>query len=194
MVDASPATKERHATTRSKLPLMPERRTYTLALGQHSAPLRVAIRNVILEYMPDGTLFPTAVLSLRHVLLLDRVQKRRALSAGEINELRRLKLVEGRAPNLFVSAKVAEWTEQRASYIRNRGFDDAYYRTLVTDFLKRYGKANRRELDDLLLPKLPDVLDAEQKAHKVRNLLQAMRRRGEILREGPKAAAIWKLR
>ncbi len=37
------------------------------------------------------------------------------------------------------------------------------------------------------------VLDATQKAHKIRNLLQGMRRDGLIHRTGPKATAIWRL-
>jgi len=35
------------------------------------------------------------------------------------------------------------------------------------------------------------VLDATQKAHKIRNLLQAMQRDGLIYRTGPKATAMW---
>lgn len=55
-------------------------------------------------------------------------------------------------------------------------------------------KASRKELDDLLLPKLPEVLDAEQRAHKVRNLLQAMRRADLIERRGSKNAPEWRLK
>ena len=61
------------------------------------------------------------------------------------------------APNIFVSAQVAAWTDDKARYIRNRGLDDSYYRELIVD-LKRYGQADK--IDALLLPKLPDVLDA----------------------------------
>lgn len=94
---------------------------------------------------------------------------------------------------IFVSAKVAQWTGQKASYIRNKGLDDGCYRKLVTDYLKKYGQASRKDMDDLLLAKLPDVLDAAQKAHRIRNLLQAMRRDDLIHRTGPKATAIWRL-
>ena len=132
-------------------------------------------------------------LELRQVLLLDSIQKKRALPAEDIRALRKLKLIEGRAPNLYVSAKVAEWAGQKANYIRNKGLDDGYYRELVVDYLKKYGQATRRELDELLLPKLSDVLDASQKAHKVRNLIQAMRRDELIYRDGPKATAEWRL-
>ena len=127
------------------------------------------------------------------MLLLDRVQKKRPLSADEAKRLRTLKLIEGRSPNYYVSAKVAEWTGQKASYIRNKGLDDGYYRKLVTDYLRRYGQATRKDMDDLLLAKLPEVLDAAQKAHKIRNLLQAMRRDDLIHRTGPKMSAVWRL-
>lgn len=62
----------------------------------------------------------------------------------------------------------------------------------MTDYLAKYGQATRKDVDELLLAKMPDVLDASQKAHKIRNLLQAMRRDGVIYREGPKATAIWR--
>lgn len=132
-------------------------------------------------------------LDLRQVLLLDRVQKHRGISGEEAKPLKQANLIEGRAPNFHVSAKVAAWTGDKARYIRNRGFDDQYYRGLVLEFLQKYGQASRRDLDELLLSKLPDVLDAAQKGNKVRNLLQAMRREGLIRREGPKATAVWHL-
>ena len=131
-------------------------------------------------------------LTLRQVLLLDKVQKHHSISATEARELRQLNLIEGRAPNYFIAAKVAEWMDQKARYIHNRGLDDDYYRKLILDYLERYGQASRQELDKLIFPKLPDVLDTEKKHNKLRNLLQAMRREGWIQREGPRAAPIWK--
>ena len=101
--------------------------------------------------------------------------------------------IEGRSPNYFISAKVADWTGQKARYIRNRGLDDGYYRKLVTDYLQKYGQATRKDIDDLLLSKMPEILEPEQKAHKVRNLLQAMRRDGLIQREGSKTSAVWRM-
>lgn len=155
--------------------------------------VEVTILGQVLDVKYTQLLMKRADLDLRQVLLLDKVQKRRPLAADEVSELRTLKLIEGRSPNFFVSAKVAEWAGQKASYIRNKGLDDGYYRKLVTDYLKKYGQATRKDMDDLLLAKLPDVLDATQKAHKIRNLLQAMRRDDLIHRTGPKATAIWRL-
>lgn len=155
--------------------------------------VEVAISGNVIDVNYTQMLMRRSDLDLRQVLLLDRVQKGRDLSADELRELKRMKLIEGRSPNFFVSARVADWAGEKARYIRNRGLDDRYYRTLVTGYLEKYGQATRQDIDALLLAKLPEVLDAAQKAHKVRNLLQAMRRDGLIRREGPKSTAVWRL-
>lgn len=155
--------------------------------------VEVIITGQVLDSKYTRVLMKRSDLDLRQVMLLDRVQKKRPLSKGEAGELKALKLLEGRAPNYFVSSKVAEWTSQKASYIRNRGFDDAYYQRLVVEYLQKYAQATRKDLDDLLLPKLPEVLDAKKKQNKVRNLLQAMRRARLITRTGAKNTGIWSL-
>lgn len=160
---------------------------------QRQPRVEVIISGQVLDAKYTQLLMKRADLDLRQVLLLDRVQKKRPLSADQAKQLRAMKLIEGRSPNYFVSAKVAEWTGQRASYIRNKGLDDGYYRKLVTDYLKKYGQATRKDMDELLLAKLPEVLDDAQKAHKIRNLLQAMRRDNLIHRTGPKMSAVWRL-
>ncbi|NHZ67089.1 hypothetical protein [Massilia genomosp. 1] len=160
---------------------------------QRQPRVEVIISGQVLDAKYTQLLMKRADLDLRQVLLLDRVQKKRPLSADQAKQLRAMKLIEGRSPNYFVSAKVAEWTGQRASYIRNKGLDDDYYRKLVTDYLKKYGQATRKDMDELLLAKLPEVLDDAQKAHKIRNLLQAMRRDNLIHRTGPKMSAVWRL-
>jgi predicted HTH transcriptional regulator len=100
--------------------------------------------------------------------------------------------IEGRSPTYHVSAKVAEWTSQKANYIRTRGLDDGYYQKMVREFLGKYEEATRQDIDNLLLRKLPEVLDGAQKANKIKNLLQAMRRAGIVIREGSRSQAVWK--
>ena len=100
-------------------------------------------------------------------------------------------LVELRVPSRATSAKVVDSVGQKARYIHNRGLDEGYYRRLVLDYLQSYGHAARADLDALLLTKLPDVLDAQQKANKVKNLLQGMRRAGLVHPRGPRSAAVW---
>ncbi|WP_249204853.1 hypothetical protein [Achromobacter sp. Marseille-Q0513] len=167
---------------------------YALGASELGLPrVEVVISGKILDVKYTQLLMKRTDLDLRQVLLLDKVQKRQALSTDELRLLREAKLVEGRAPNIFVSAQVAAWTDDKARYIRNRGLDDGYYRELIVDYLKRYGQASRQDIDALLLPKLPDVLDATQQGHKIRNLMQAMRREGIIYREGGRSTAIWRL-
>lgn len=130
-------------------------------------------------------------LSLQHVLLLDKVQKGQVLEVNEGKVLRDLGLIEGRAPKLFISAKVADAAGQKARYIHNRGLDDQHYQQLVVGYLRKYKQAKRADFDELLMSKLAAVLTPEQKANKVKNLLQAMKRAQIIDCEGPRTAAIW---
>jgi ATP-dependent DNA helicase RecG len=130
-------------------------------------------------------------LSLQHVLLLDKVQKSQVLEVNEVKVLRELGLIEGRAPKLFISAKVADAAGQKARYIHNRGLDDQHYQQLVVGYLRKYKQAKRADIDELLMSKLAAVWTPEQKANKVKNLLQAMKRAKIIDCEGPRAAAVW---
>jgi len=132
-------------------------------------------------------------LGLGQVLLLDRVQKGLTLSPSEARSLRDLGLIEGRAPGYFISAKMADALGQKAKYIHQRGLDDRYYQKLVLDYLQQYGQATRTDLDALLLRKLPDVLTDVQKANKVKNLMQSMKRAGLIQPHGARSAAVWRL-
>jgi len=117
-------------------------------------------------------------LPLEHVLWLDRVQKKLKVDHAQVAELRKARLIEGRKPNFYVSAKVADLTNTRARYSKNKGLDDAFYRKLVIEHIARFGQSTGAELRLLLLSKLPDSLDFEQKINKVRNLLTALRRHG----------------
>jgi len=75
-------------------------------------------------------------------------------------------LIEGRLPNIHVSAAVAQATASKAEYIRTRAQDDAFYSKLIMDYLSKFSKASRAEIDKLLLPKLSDGLNDEQRRKK----------------------------
>ncbi len=85
-------------------------------------------------------------------------------------------LIEGRRPNLFVSAEVAAATETKADYIRKLPFEKQHYKKMVEGYLRKFQVASRADFDNLLLKNLSDVLNAEQKKNFVTNLLQEMRR------------------
>ncbi len=80
-------------------------------------------------------------------------------------------LAEGRYPNLFVAAKVAATTGMKARYIRDRGFDKKYYQDMILALIQKHGPVKKQDFDELLLPKLPEVLSQKQKKTIIHNLL-----------------------
>ena len=134
-----------------------------------------------------------ADLTLHEVILLDRVQKQLAISHDEAKQLRGKKLIEGRAPNFFVAAIVAAAVGNAAQYTRNKGLDKAFYKELVISHLRSFGPTPRQQVEELLLPKLPEILTDQQKRDKVKNLLTEMRKLGILKSNGLGPGAAWVL-
>ena len=107
--------------------------------------------------------------------------------------LRKAGLIEGRRPNYRVSAVVAKATASKADYIRTRGQDDEFYAKLLTDYLNKFGQATRKEINQLLLPKVSDALTDQQKERKISNLLSNLRRAERIRNTGSRSHPVWAL-
>ena len=127
-------------------------------------------------------LIAMAVTAFAGTLVIKKSQPQTVLPLDKemASRLRRAKLIEGRQPNLRVSAEIATATATKAQYIHTRGQDDAFYAKLVTDYLAKFGSAGRQEIDTLLWDKLSDALDEPKKKAKVRNILTKLRRAGQI--------------
>ena len=127
-------------------------------------------------------LFDHPDLDLETVYLLDKVQKgeEASLSKEAIQYLRKHHLIEGRSGSLFLSAEVAQNLSEEAQYIKNKGFDDQYYKDLIVSYIRQYSSASKKQIRMLLWDKLPDVLTDQQKESKVHNLVMAMRKKGTI--------------
>ncbi len=132
-------------------------------------------------------------LPLADILALDRVQKKLPLPNDMVKKLRHSGLIEGRKPNLYVSAAVAAATAKKTDYTRTRPFDDSYYSKMITDYLNEFGKASRKEIDQLLLDKLSDALDDRQKKIKIAILLTKLRRADKIKNTASRKAPEWRL-
>ncbi len=133
-------------------------------------------------------------LTTTEIILLDKVQKKQPISQDAARLLKRNNLVEGRFPNMYIASHIAEATNSKADYIKNRGFDDAYYKKLILDFIKEYGKATKEDIDKLILDKLSQVLDESQKKNKLRNLIYAMHNKDKsIVNQGSTRKPIWTL-
>ncbi|MEA1875761.1 MAG: putative DNA binding domain-containing protein [Bacteroidota bacterium] len=139
-----------------------------------------------LALMPD--------LSLDEIILLDKVQKGKLLTDQQIKTLRAHSLIEGRKPNLHISSKVAEATDEKAEYIKQRGFKAEHYKSLIIEFIAQYGKANKKDIDDLIIDLLPSVLDEKQKKNKVKNIVYTMSKKDKTIRNtGTNRNPIWNL-
>lgn len=127
-------------------------------------------------------LYDNPKLDLETVYLLDQVQKGNGknLSKEAVAHLRKYKLVEGRVNHLYLSAEVAKSIDDEAQYIRNKAFDDKYYRDMIIDYLNKFGKAQRKDFRKLLMDKLPDILTEKQKERKITTLLTNLKRNGII--------------
>ncbi|MFO1353026.1 MAG: putative DNA binding domain-containing protein [Gammaproteobacteria bacterium] len=157
--------------------------------------VKVRLFGKILDENYTRALIANSNLDLHEVMALDRVQKRLPITDKEFKRLKNKRLVEGRRPMLFVAASVAKIAGSKAAYIRNRAFDKSHYKRLVTEYLHQFGGATPTEIEELLIGKLPDMLDVEQKKNKIRNLLQEMARKDQTIRNtgGRGARARWVL-
>ena len=132
-------------------------------------------------------------LDLRTIIILDKVQKKQKINKEVFNELKRKKLVEGRFPNIFIASQIASITGDKSSYIKNKGFSNKYYQDLIIEFLKKHKHALRKDINDLLFEKLPDILNDGQKERKINNLLFSLSKKNKIENKGSRKAPKWVL-
>ena len=142
--------------------------------------VKVTIFGKVLDLKYADMLAKNTSLSLSVIEMLNRVQLNRRLTEDEIKYLRKNGLVEGRKNALTISKPLAQKVGQAASYTLNKGFDDDYYKDLIVKALKQHGSLCRKDVDDLLYKKLPDVLSEKQKLSKIGNLLTDLRVSGKI--------------
>ena len=121
------------------------------------------------------------------------MQKKQQITDEAAKLLKSKDLIEVRKPQYFVSSIIAEIVNEKAGYIRNRGFKEIHYKNLVLEFLDKYGQASKDDVDKLILDILPEFLDKQQKANKVKNLLYAMSKRYKTIEnKGINRNPIWK--
>lgn len=133
--------------------------------------VKVTIYGKIIDEKYSKLLLENTDLSLVEVMLLDRVQKNVAITKEQSDLLRKNNLIEGRYPNIYVSKGISEIVNEKTAYIKKSGFDDKYYKDLVLQYLNKFETISKIDLDNLLLDKLPDSLNDEQKKRKIKYLV-----------------------
>ncbi|MCH5176308.1 MAG: putative DNA binding domain-containing protein [Prevotellaceae bacterium] len=122
-------------------------------------------------------------LKLPEIILLDKVQKHQPITDDTIALFRKKGYIEGRKPNIYLSAKIAKNSRQvglKTTYVKNRSFDDDYFMDMILEYLKKFKQASRHDIDLLIIDKLSEVLTNKQKKSKVGNILTKLRKQGKI--------------
>ena len=165
---------------------------YNLSIAQQ---VGVTVYGKVLDENYSRVLFENPDFDISTVYLIDRVQKHAPISKEAIKMLRKLGVIEGKMPNIYISAKIAESTDMKAQYVKNRGLDDVYYKRLIISYLEIYEKGKKQDFIELLADKLPDVMDEKQKRSKIKNLLSSLKNEGKIITDSDnKRLANWILR
>lgn len=142
--------------------------------------VRVRIMGKLLDVAYARKLDQLPDLTLGEIILLDKIQKHQPIDSKELTNLRKKGLVEGRKNSLSISSDVAKQTNLKKDYLELRGLDDRHYKSQLVAYINKFSPAKRSDIEAYLLDKLPQVLDESQKRHKIKNLLQAVKKEGLI--------------
>ncbi len=177
-----------------KMFIMQKNRYFPMPDYDLSAPDKVKVKIIgkVIDENYTKMLINKTDLSLKTVICLDKVQKRIKITKDEYKLLKSQKLIEGRYPNLFVTAKIAALTGDKSTYIKHRAFNKKYYKAMIIEFIREFKSASRHDINNLLLDKLPDILDEKQKINKINNLLYEMSKKdGSIKNIGSDKKPCW---
>jgi ATP-dependent DNA helicase RecG len=149
----------------------------------------VGIEGKVIDEQFARILVSVPELSMSDLILLDKVQKQKRLTDEEVKYLRKKKFIEGRKNNLFLSKNITRSTGNvglKSTYVKNKSFDDEYFRRLIVQYIQKFGSASRAEIVMLLKEKLSDALTDTQKENKITNLLSYLRIHNVIKTNGKK--------
>jgi ATP-dependent DNA helicase RecG len=156
--------------------------------------VKVVITGKVLDMEFARLLAKTPDLTLREIIILDKVQKQKTITKEEAKHLRDKNLIEGRRPNYYIAADIAKQIGKKAKYTKNKGFQKNYYLELIKKGIEDHNSMSKQDIRNLLWDKLPDVLDEQQKENKVTNLISELsNKRNEIRNKGSRKKPNWVL-
>lgn len=142
--------------------------------------VNVTVYGKVLNDNYTKVLFEHPDFDIETVYLIDQVQKCKSINKDAIKYLRKLGVIEGRIPNIYVSASIAKTFDEKDKYLKNKAFDDEYYKNMIVEYIKTYGCATKEDIRKLLSDKFSNTLSMDQKESKIKNLMQSLKRRGVI--------------
>lgn len=167
-----------------KMFYLQRKRFFPLPEYDFSDPKKVSLKiyGHIIDENYTKLLIEKADLDFKTAILLDKVQKRQPITKEAFSFLKKNKMVEGRYPNIFIAEQIADITGKQSHYLGHKQFDKKYYKDLLILFLKKKGSASRQEIDELLINKLSDALNKEQKLTQIHNLLYEMSKKDKTIK------------
>jgi ATP-dependent DNA helicase RecG len=153
--------------------------------------VKVSITGKVIDLNYARILVQNPELGLEEIVMLDKVQKRKILLEEELKLLRQKGLVEGKKPNIIISAKVAQYTGQKAAYTKSKAFPKQQYFDWIIKGIKDHGYLSRADINALIWDRLSDLYNDRQKVIKITNLISELRRKKMIYNSGSDAAPKW---
>ena len=111
------------------------------------------------------------------------------------NTIKSKRGIYGRKKEHIIFFNQGKW--KRICWIKNNfDFNDQYYKDLVLKYINDFGSITKKDLDELLMDKLPDSLNEEQKKRKIRYLVNEILNKKEqkIKNIGTTRYSIWTLK
>ena len=133
-------------------------------------------------------------LSLDQVVLLYKVQKQYIISKEQSDYLKKDGLIEGRYPRIYISSNIAKITNNKINYMERKGLDNKYYIDYIKEYLQQFETASRKEINELIYPKLPSYMTKDEKNRQVKYLLTKLRKNDIIINIGSDTKPIWILK
>ena len=59
--------------------------------------------------------------------------------------------------------------------MKQSGIGNSYCKKMILDYLGKFKSASRYDFEKIILDKLPDILDENQKNNKIKNVLQSLK-------------------
>ena len=125
------------------------------------------------------------------VILIDKVQKNQPINDEAVKRLKQKNLIEGRKPQFYISEQIASLLDEKAEYTLNKGLDTEILQSFILKHINTHGSATRKEIDTLLLNKLPNYLSDQQKKRKLSNMIQSLKEDNLIENIGTRSAPKW---
>lgn len=125
-------------------------------------------------------------LSLKECIWLDAIQKKKLVTPSAIEILKAKKLIEGRAPNYFISLAVAKKTKQLGEYTRMKGLERDKYLSMIYEFVKNGSPEGVKlnQIFDFMNEALPKNKNPKSQKRFLGHLVSILKTQEKIVNEG----------